>query len=328
MKKNKKIMACILVLFLMLTVSGASATNKETTLRFLTVGDPYVGAIAKLLPEFEQETGIRVIIDSVPYLDLHAKALLEITGGTGSYDLISVDIPWIGEFVQSGGLLDLTNLVERDAEELDVDNFLPGAWEGLAVWEDKIIGLPLAPYYMYVHYRTDMFEEKGLEIPNTKEEFVNAVQQLCDPEKGFYGLSIALKRGPSIVHDWCAYYNGFGGKIFKSIPDDYSTDINGSVGYETTLMLKELLPYLPTGVLQYENADRWNSFMHGMSGMVAVFNANSPMFETAEDSKVVGKVGYFTLPRISEDSNVSLPFAGFSISISKDSKNIEEAWQF
>lgn len=187
------------------------------------------------MPEFVEATGIQVIVDSVPYLDLHAKALLELTSGTGSYDLISVDIPWIGEFAESGGLLDLSSLVERDNEELDVDNFLPGAWEGLAVWEDTIIGLPLAPYYMYMHYRTDKFEEKELDVPTTKEQFINTVEKLYDPDTDFTGLSIALKRGPSIVHDWCAYFNGLGGKIFKDIPKDYSTDINGKIGYETNL---------------------------------------------------------------------------------------------
>ena len=31
--------------------------------------------------------------------------------------------------------------------------------------------------------------------------------------------------------------------------------------------------------------------MHGNAGMTAVFNANSPQFETAEDTTVAGKVG-------------------------------------
>ena len=259
---------------------------------------------------------------------MHAKALLELTSGTGSYDVISVDICWIGEFAESGGLLELSELVNRDAQELDVDNFLPGAWEGLAKYNDQIIGLPLAPYYMYMHYRTDVFEKLGISQPTTKDEFVDAVKKMYDPANNFYGLTVALKRGASVVHDWAAYYNGFGGKIFKDIPNNYATDINSNIGVETTEMLKDLVQYLPSGVLQYENADRWNAFMHGMAGMVAVFNANSPQFETAEDSLVAGNVGYFHMPRLNDEAEVSLPFGGFTISINKDSKNVEDAWTF
>ncbi len=325
----KRLIGMLLACTMILSMAGLSASaEEERVVRFLTVGDPYVGAIASLLPEFEAETGIKVIIDSIPYLDSHAKILLELTNGTGSYDCVSVDICWIGEFAQSGGLLDLTELVERDAEELDVENFLPGAWEALAVYEDQIIGLPLAPYYMYMHYRTDKFEELGLSVPATKDEFVEAVKAMYDPSSNFYGLTVALKRGASVVHDWAAYYNGFGGKIFKDIPNDYSAAINGEIGYETTKMFADLLAYLPSGVLQYENADRWNAFMHGMAGMVAVFNANSPQFETAEDSLVAGNVGYFAMPRLSEEDEESLPFGGFSIGINKDSRHIEDTWTF
>ena len=324
----KRFLGSVLALVLLFTASCGALAQEEHVIRFMTVGDPYVGAIKALLPEFEEQTGIKVIVDSVPYLDMHAKALLELTGGTGSYDVISVDICWIGEFAQSGGLLELSELVERDAQELDVDNFLPGAWEGLAKYDEQIIGLPLAPYYMYMHYRTDVFDKLGIEPPATKDEFVNAVKTMYDPANNFYGLTVALKRGASVVHDWAAYYNGFGGKIFRDIPNNYAADINGSIGVETTEMLKELVQYLPSGVLQYENADRWNAFMHGMAGMVAVFNANSPQFETAEDSLVAGNVGYFHMPRLNEDAKVSLPFGGFTISINKDSKNVEDAWTF
>ena len=93
-------------------------------------------------------------------------------------------------------------------------------------------------------------------------------------------------------------------------------------------MFRDLVPYLPSGVMQYENADRWNAFMHGMAGMVAVFNANSPQFDTAEDTLVAGKVDYFAMPKLTEDSKESMPFGGFTISINKDSRNVEDAWTF
>ncbi len=305
-----------------------STSQEPVEIKFLTVGDPYVGAIKTLLPEFEEKYNIKVVIDSVPYLDLHGKAILELAGDTGSYDLISVDIPWTGEFVEGGHLYDLTELVERDKEELQIDDFLPGAWEGLATWEDRIIALPLAPYYMYMHYRTDVFEQESLQAPQTKEEFENAISTLYSPDDNFYGLSIALKRGPSIVHDWCAYFNGFGGKMFVDMPNNYASGVNSDIAIETTQMLKDMIEYLPDGVLQYENADRWNSFMHGNSAMTAVFNANSPMFETAEDTQVAGNVGYAHLPKLDANSDPSLPFAGFSIAINKDSKNVEASWTF
>lgn len=322
------LIALCLIVGMLGTASVATADSSTKTIKFLTVGDPYVGAIKTLLPEFTEKYGIEVVIDSVPYLDLHAKALLELAGDTGAYDLISVDIPWIGEFTEGGHLYELSELVERDKEELQVDDFLPGAWEGLATWDDQIIGMPMAPYYMYMHYRTDKFEELGLEVPVTKADFEDAVKAMYDPDNGFYGWAVAMKRGASIVHDWCAYFNGFGGKTFVDAPNNYASGFNSEAGILTTQMFKDMIPYLPDGVQQYENADRWNAFMHGSAGMVAVFNANSPMFETAEDTQVAGNVGYFAMPKLTADTPDSLPFAGISLCMNKDSKNVEEAWTF
>lgn len=328
--KQRTFCVCLVVMLLMLASSSLfAASNAGKTIYFMTVADPYVGAIRQLLPEFEEQTGIKVVIDSVPFPNLHEKAIMELASGRGSYDLISVDLPWTGEFVEAGFTKDLTDLVERDREEIDVDDFLPGAWEGLALWKDRVFGLPLAPYYMYVHYRTDAFERAGIASPpKTADEFLEVARKINDPKNEFYGVSLALKRGPSSITDWCAYYNGFGGKTFVDAPNNYRTAINDEIGVFTTEWIKNLTECSPPGVLQYENIDRWNAFMHGKTGMVAVFNANSPMFETAEDSKVVGKVGYAHFPKRSQDDPISMPFGGFSLIINKDSKNVEEAWTF
>lgn len=322
------VVSCLLLMAVFGFSMSASGDSSVKTLRFLTVGDPFVGAVKALLPEFKEKYGIDVVVDSVPYLDLHAKAMLELAGGTGSYDLVSVDMPWIGEFDQGGYLYDLSGLVERDSAELNVPDFLPGAWQGLAVWNDKIIGMPLAPYYMYMHYRTDVFEKLGLSVPEDMASFEDCIQKMYDPENSFYGWAVAMKRGPSIVHDWCAFFNGFGGKTFVDAPNNYASGFNSEIGVKTTEMFKDMLQHLPDGVQQYENADRWNAFMHGQAGMVAVFNANSPMFESAEDTKVAGNVGYFGMPKLDSSAKSSLPFAGFTLSINKDSKNIEDAWTF
>lgn len=128
--KQRTFCVCLVVMLLMLASSSLfAASNAGKTIYFMTVADPYVGAIRQLLPEFEEQTGIKVVIDSVPFPNLHEKAIMELASGRGSYDLISVDLPWTGEFVEAGFTKDLTDLVERDREEIDVDDFLPGAWE-------------------------------------------------------------------------------------------------------------------------------------------------------------------------------------------------------
>ena len=336
MKKRLILIPLALILFVVVVTgcgnNGESgAANEQTTVTFMTVGDPYVGAIQYLLSEFHDEhPNINVVLSQVPFLNLREMAILEFVGGSGSYDIISVDMPWIGEFVEGGHLLDLTDLVERDRDVLRPDEFLPGAWEGIAMYEGRVWTLPIAPYYMYLHYRTDVFEANNLSVPVTLDEFVDAIVTLYDPDMPLYGLSVAMRRGPSIVHDWMAYFNGFGGTTFVDHENNFRTAIDSEIGYITTRLFRDVIPYSPAGVLQYENIDRWNDFMHGNSAMVTVFNANSPMFETAEDSQVAGLVGYAHLPRLNANDPPSMPFAGFGMGINADisEEQVEAAWTF
>ena len=47
-----------------------------------------------------------------PYTTLHEKALLDLTSGTGSYDIIDVASQWDGEFAPY--MTDLGPLMEKD----------------------------------------------------------------------------------------------------------------------------------------------------------------------------------------------------------------------
>ena len=64
----KRILSLILAFAMLLfaAVPGFAEADPKT-ITFLTVGDPYVGAIKELLPEFEAKYGVKVVIDSVPY---------------------------------------------------------------------------------------------------------------------------------------------------------------------------------------------------------------------------------------------------------------------
>ena len=48
----KRILGGFLALVLLLSISCGALAQEERVIRFMTVGDPYVGAIKALLPEF------------------------------------------------------------------------------------------------------------------------------------------------------------------------------------------------------------------------------------------------------------------------------------
>lgn len=63
--------------------------------------------------------------------------------------------------IHSGWILELDEFVERDAEEIDIDDFLPGVFDSYRV-NGKLYGLPLNVFTQVVFWNKDMFAEHGL----------------------------------------------------------------------------------------------------------------------------------------------------------------------
>ena len=132
-------------------------------------------------PEFEKRTGVKVnVIESGMQLELFTKQLTEHVSGTGSLDILSVQPPWVADYVFAGVLEPLDDFVEQYMNPDDLDDY-PPIWKGMGVFEGKRYGLYDDGDVALLYYRTDLFEEYGDEFadklgyplapPNNWKEF-------------------------------------------------------------------------------------------------------------------------------------------------------------
>src|SRR5699024_12686915 len=75
------------------------------------------------------------------------------------------------EFVNSDQVLDLTD------EYIDFDNFLEATLDN-ATYDDKIYGLPLGLSTYAFFYNKELFEENGLEVPETYDDLLMVIDEL------------------------------------------------------------------------------------------------------------------------------------------------------
>lgn len=100
------------------------------------------------------------------------------------------------ELAARGAILDLTEYVTDDM----YDDFHKSAWTPF-YYQDKIYAFPETQAYQVVFYRTDIFEELGLTVPNTWDEFYevmavlhnnNLLIGLNEVDANNYGVSAGL----------------------------------------------------------------------------------------------------------------------------------------
>ena len=300
-----------------------------TTINVAMVAEPRADAIAKLAPEFEKLTGIKVVFNILAYPTLQEKQMVALTQGTGAYDIVHVDCVWVGQYAGEGWTTPMEEFILRtDRDTLALDDFIPAVVSEQGMWEDRIYGLPCIQAVFGLHYRTDIFEKHGAKVPQTWEELRDTAKALHMKESGVNGITFMGRRGVQLQ---CTYDNmlwSFGGDWYD---EKFRPTINSKEAIEALEYFKSLIPYAPKGVLTYDWDENARAFAQGNAAMTIQWQNAAPTFYNPEKSKIVGKFDFTLIPgkKQSDGSIKRTPtFGGWSLQIPKDSKNKEAAWEF
>jgi multiple sugar transport system substrate-binding protein len=248
----------------------------------------------------------------------------DFVGHSAAYDLMTVDIVWSGEFATNKYTLPLSDLMEKDKDALQLDDILPVMWTQ-GEYEGKQYAFPLGGYANVLNYRKDLFEAKGLKVPTTQEEMLEAAKALTDPAAGTYGIAL-LGAGSAGAQDYMSYVQQHGGSILDK---DGKPKVNTPENVKTLEFFGSLFKYAPDGSTDYWWDQRETAFREGKVAMMEGWSISRNDYEDANMSKVVGKVDITYAP-VSEGATPTYGFGGWGLGINSDSdkKKQEAAWEF
>jgi multiple sugar transport system substrate-binding protein len=281
--------------------------------------DAFSAQLARTAPLFKELTGAEVTVDILSYPELLTKITADFVGDTKSYDVVTMDIVWAGQFHEAGYSVELSELIERDADELDLDDIYPIAMQALGQYEGDQIAYPFAGYANVLAYRKDLYEEAGLEVPTTMQELQAAARALTDPDKNQYGFVANGQRGPAVAQDWMQYNNQLGGAI---ISEDGLPVLNSDANVESLTIYKQLFDETaPPGAVSYDWGGREESFRQGLVANMQSWSVGAASYDNPEQSRVVGKAGIALAP-VAEGMEPTYGFGGWGLAINAD---IDEA---
>ncbi|GAA3794024.1 ABC transporter substrate-binding protein [Cellulomonas soli] len=109
------------------------------------------------------------------------KLLTAIKAGSGAPDIMQAEYQKIPTLVSSDALADLSGELSEDT----ASHFSDGMWEAVTLGSDAVYGVPQDSGPMELYYRADIFEQYGLAVPTTWEEYAQVAEQLhtADPTK-------------------------------------------------------------------------------------------------------------------------------------------------
>jgi N,N'-diacetylchitobiose transport system substrate-binding protein len=267
---------------------------------------------------FTEETGIEVEVEFVPWQDAQDKISTSIAGGTMP-DVAELGNTFTPGFADAGALHDLSGSVD------DTSRYIPGLME-MGELDEGVYGVPWYASIRSVVYRSDLFEEHDLDVPESWEDLRETALALSEAEEDMVAFPVPGDAQYSVM----PWIWGGGGEIAVQRSDgtwDSTIDTDeGRAGIEffTGLALEDGVS--STGAVNWNEIDVMESVADEEAAMAILGSAN-PQAILEANPDLEGRIDSFTLP--GQDGGHMPSFAGGSLlSVFEGTGNEEAAWRY
>lgn len=299
MKKVTKLVALLIILVLVAVPlaacsgGGGSADNgnsvaqtpaqtpakSEEPITLTFMGGSHLASVCEVVLKdyLNAHPNVTIEYEKYSYAEYPTKMGVQLSSGDSTPDIMLIHDLYFRQFVEAGWLLDLTPMV-------DTTQLLPVL--GNAMKDGKIYGIPNQVVNGNVFmYRQDIYDELGLTVPTTWDEYFEQALKL--KESGYFAGALL----PSNATDaFLSYMQMLGGSVFDS-----EGNISLDKGAEAITMLQKGLDagIFHPSVQGSSDGDYWPAFNEGLIAAFPSHSSNAAYYETNLDP--AGKGGFGNL---------------------------------
>jgi ABC-type glycerol-3-phosphate transport system substrate-binding protein len=297
--------------------------EKGVELNFLLNSDNYFESMRNTWVDFRNNLASAKNFDLRQQQDLYAIALENGRRRVSAYDVIAVDMPWLGEFAERGLIQPLgAEIRQAGINPLD---FHPTIWS-TTTWRGVEYGVPIYCTIEILSARSDLFDEAGLAYPRNFDAVIDVGRKLHVPDEDRFGIVWNGARGMPVASSFMFFMGCCGHPILslRRTPEGFSTDrldeqhmrpqVDSVAGMEVLDYMHRLVEISPPGVLAFDWDDSCDVFLSGHAAMGYVWTMRAARFEYEIRSAVKRRVEYLPQPAGPKGHNVS-PIGGFLLCV-------------
>ncbi len=290
---------------------GSALAQDVAPLTIVVNQSPWFKGFAGLIDYYEEQTGNKVILDVNPFLGSIEKQRASARAPEGTIDLFVTNARIMPEMYASG----LVHTMEELAPDFKLDPNI-STFDNSVCWDaekksfdcktGKLMGVPINPNIQMLYYRTDLYEEAGIEkVPETWDEFVD----VCDKVESDDVICIA-QRGArqGVGYNFFPYLRGFGGDVFKDpAAGDYTVTINSPEALKALEFYVQLAAehgHPQTGSIG--QAEMIQQFATGKAAHIIAVIAAWDQLDDPDKSLVAGKFNVGIIPTATDRHNTTI----------------------
>lgn len=208
------------------STGGSGESIDEITVLAEGVADNLV--LREMKDQFTEETGIDVTFEMFGYNQVQEKAATQVATGTSSYDVMTIDTYWVGDFALGDQLIPIGDRVS-ESNKISEDVYIDELWDAVATFEGTNYTLPCWQWTLGAGYRQDILEDSeykeayqqefGKEFgpAETVEEYVDMASWITDyTGEEMHGSVLMGQRGTKANDQWLGLFQGLGGTFVDS----------------------------------------------------------------------------------------------------------------
>jgi multiple sugar transport system substrate-binding protein len=259
---------------------------------------------------------ISIEFETIPFEQVEQKLTTQIAAGNAP-DAAYVDASLVGDFGPRGAIISLEDYIAR-AEFVEKSDYVD-AFLDSALVDGAMYGLPFDGESTGLFYRTDLFQEAGIDTPPTTwAEFEEDAKALTDPENKQYGTAVFSTEAAYYWYPWL--YQAGGGLLGGSDGTDILFD--DEPAKKAAEFYVNLAQYSPRDFLNSNSYDGRVAFATGKVGMYIAGAWFAGVLDQ-EFPKIKGRWDTAPLP---EDEQCGTTIAGDNLVIFEGSDQKDAAW--
>jgi polyol transport system substrate-binding protein len=305
-------------------LTGASVLADQKQVTIAVVNNPDMIELKKLSSKFEEQNpDIKLNWVVAEENVARQRITTDVSQGSGQFDIVFIGLYETPIFAKKGWLKPMENL----PADYDVDDVFKSLRDGLSN-DGKLYALPFYGESSMLMYRKDLFDAKGLKMPDqpTYTDIAKFADALTDKSKEQYGITL---RGQPGWGENMAFLdtllNTFGATWFDMSwhPTIDTPEWKKGITYYIDLLKKDG----PPGATSNGFNENLTLMTSGKAGMWIDATVAGGMLENPKQSQVAGKMGYAQAP-IQDTPNGSHWLWSWAFAIPKSAKQAEAAQKF
>ncbi|WP_339644862.1 sugar ABC transporter substrate-binding protein [uncultured Pelagibacterium sp.] len=301
-----------------------AAGAQAQSLTIATVNNGDMIRMQGLSDRFTEQTGIDLEWVTLEENVLRQRVTTDIATGGGQYDVMTIGAYETPIWAAQGWLAPLDDL----GDDYNADDLIPAVREALSV-DGTQYASPFYAESAMIMYRTDLFEEAGLEMPQepTWEFIGEAARAITDRDNEIYGICLRGKAGwGENMAFITALANSMGGRWFDMDwePQFDSPEWNEALTYYVDLMTDAG----PPGASSNGFNENLALFQQGKCGMWMDATVAASFVSNPDESQVADSVGYALFPTNGQFDNHGNWLWVWSLAVPASSQNVDAAKQF